>query len=123
MIVIVCGGRDFADASFVVTALDALHRKTPITVLLNGGAEGADRHALVWAASAGVDRITYHANWKKYGTAAGPRRNADMLKAAISIGAQLGETVGVVAFPGGPGTADMKRQSQNANVKVWEPRQ
>ncbi|ABY99328.1 DUF2493 domain-containing protein [Pseudomonas shirazensis] len=121
MIVIACGGRDFADGAFVVSALDALHRKTPISVLLNGGATGADRHALMWAASAGVDHITYHANWKKHGKAAGPRRNTEMLKAAISIGAQRGETVGLVAFAGGAGTADMKRQSQKANVKVWEP--
>jgi predicted Rossmann-fold nucleotide-binding protein len=28
---------------------------------------------------------------------------------------------GVVAFPGGDGTADMVRRARAAGVKVWEP--
>jgi len=32
-----------------------------------------------------------------------------------------GKPDGVVAFPGGTGTADMIRRAKKAGLKVWEP--
>ncbi len=55
----------------------------------------------------------FHAEWMKYGKAAGPIRNARMLAE--------GKPDLVVAFPGGRGTADMLRRVREAGIEVIEP--
>jgi len=110
MRVLVCGGRNFRFAALVADALDTIHAKTPITLLIEGGANGADHCASKWAESRCVPRMTFFADWKKFGKAAGPRRNKEMLwKGLPSL---------VVAFPGGTGTANMMKQATDAGVKV-----
>jgi hypothetical protein len=49
------------------------------TVIITGGAEGADKIADDYAEVYGFDRIIMPANWKKHGRAAGPIRNKKML--------------------------------------------
>jgi predicted Rossmann-fold nucleotide-binding protein len=113
MKVIICGGRDFNNLSAVRHALTAAHGKRPITLLIEGGAAGADRLAREWAAANGVLHVTVMADWKRYGPAAGPIRNAEMLREY--------KPDAVIAFPGGTGTADMVTIARKAGVKVWEP--
>jgi hypothetical protein len=60
--VIVCGGRDYADGAFVFLALDYLHARRGIDLLIEGGQTGADRHARHWAESLGVPFITEEAH-------------------------------------------------------------
>jgi hypothetical protein len=111
MRVIVCGGRDYADAAHINRTLDAIHGETPITVLIHGDASGADRLAGEWGQRAfpAVHVAAIPANWKEHGRAAGPLRNRKMLRFAPDL---------VVAFPGGRGTADMVKQAHVAGVKV-----
>lgn len=111
MRVLVCGGRDFTNAAYVITTLDKLHQETPISEVMQGGARGADNLARDWAKMRGVKRWVCHAEWDKYGKSAGHRRNARMLEWKPDL---------VVAFPGGKGTADMVRQSHAAGVRVVE---
>jgi predicted Rossmann-fold nucleotide-binding protein len=113
MRILVCGGRDYEDAASIERALDALHAARGITLIIEGGAAGADSHARAWASARGIDVRTFYADWKTYGRRAGPLRNARML--------DEGRPDGVVAFPGGRGTADMIRQAQTAGLKVWRP--
>jgi hypothetical protein len=108
--VLVCGGRDYDDVKAVLRVLNAIHRETPISLLVTGGASGADRHAETWAHLAGVRVAVYPADWKAHGRAAGPIRNAQMLA--------LEAPRLVVAFPGGRGTADMVRKATDAGVSV-----
>lgn len=110
---IVCGGRDYKNISAVRHALTALHARVGITLIIEGGATGADRLAREWAVQAGVPFVTVEANWAKLGKAAGPLRNTEMLTDH--------SPAGVVAFPGGRGTADMVAQARAAGFKVWEP--
>lgn len=112
MKVIVCGGRDLTDMVWVAREMDALHAKTPIRTLIQGGATGADRLARRWAYVAGVEVKEYPADWPTHGRAAGPIRNQHMLDAERP---DL-----VVAFPGGRGTADMVRRAKAAGVCVVE---
>ena len=112
MRVLVCGGRDYDDRERVFRELDALHEKTPITALIEGGANGADRHAHEWATSRTVLCRTFHADWKEYGKAAGPIRNQRMIDA--------GKPDLVVAFPGHEGTEDMVSRARWAGLKVME---
>lgn len=114
MRVLVCGGRDYSDRDKVFSMLDDLHTgdKGPITLLIEGGASGADNLAQMWAAERGVARSTFWANWRGEGRAAGPIRNAKMLAD--------GKPDLVVAFPGGRGTQDMCRRARAAGVEVVE---
>lgn len=110
--IIVCGGRNYDDKETLFAALDHLHKNRPIGTLIHGAASGADTLACQWANSRNVFSVGCMADWKRNGKAAGPIRNAIML---------TWNPDGVVAFPGGSGTADMKRQAEAKCVKVWEP--
>lgn len=113
MRVLVCGGRAYRDEASVFYALDRFHQRHPITVLIHGGARGADSLAHAWATSKQVPVEVYPADWKRYGKAAGYRRNTQMLTE--------GKPRVVIAFPGGRGTADMVKQAAGADVTVWGP--
>lgn len=110
--VIVCGGRDYQEYDNVIRCLDALHRKHGIDLIIEGGANGADAHAGIWAMNNKIPRCTFHANWDQHGRKAGPIRNSEMLT--------FMNPDCVVAFPGGKGTYDMVCQAKRAGVKVWE---
>lgn len=116
MILLACGGRTYHDRAAVFQALDRVHAKRPVTLLVHGGAAGADSLAADWARERGIAcrsfTISKH-EWRVNGRAAGPMRNARMLAEA--------RPDGVVAFPGGAGTADMVRQARAAGVPVWRP--
>lgn len=110
MKLLVCGGRDFNDWAMLDYWLRKVHAKRPITLLIEGGAPGADSMARTWATKRGIRVETEHADWKKYGKAAGPIRNELMLTKWAPDG--------VVAFPGGKGTAGMIEKAEAAGVKV-----
>jgi len=113
MRLLVCGGRDFENKLGLYAALDAVHRKKPITVLVHGGATGADRLAGLWASENKVRVEVYAADWDGQGKAAGPIRNQRMI--------DHGKPDAAVAFAGGSGTADMVRRLESAGIKVWQP--
>jgi len=110
MKVAVTGGRSFFARSFVYEVLDELRVTLPITFLIEGGATGADRFAQEWAVERGIPYLTFEANWKAAGNAAGHWRNRRMLL--------VGRPERVIAFPGGTGTADMKRQARENHIEV-----
>lgn len=113
MKVLVCGSRYFEDRRVLGRALSALHAETPITLIIQGGATGADHLAKLWAHHQKVSVCEFPANWKFHGKAAGPIRNQSMLDI---MAPDL-----VVAFLGGAGTADMVRRSEAAGVRVLHP--
>lgn len=113
MIVLVCGGRDFAQKARLFGALDAVHRKHEITLLIHGDARGADRLGEEWAKRRQIPYLGVPAKWDTLGNkVAGPERNGRMLQWKPDV---------VIAFPGGNGTADMIEQASRAGVRVWEP--
>ncbi len=110
--IIVCGGRNFNDRTLVFETLDMIHAGTPIAVVIQGGASGADMLGKLWAECTCIRLITIPADWVRYGRFAGPLRNAKML-------AEFYPDL-VVAFPGGIGTEDMKSKARLAGVNVME---
>ena len=118
MRVIVCGGRNYRgvdEDAHVFDTLDAIHDKTPITAIIEGGASGADATARFWAREVSeVKCITIPADWDTHGKAAGPIRNQRMID---DFHPDL-----VVAFPGGKGTADMVRRAQAAGLRIVDER-
>lgn len=120
MRVIVCGGRDYDDRAAVYAALDKLLLKATaepdgVLVIIQGGCKtGADKWARAFAATHHrCHLINEEADWKQHGNAAGPIRNSAMLAKHAPDG--------VVAMPGGSGTADCVRQAEAAGIKVWFP--
>ncbi len=113
MRLLVCGGRGYVDVAAAFFALDAVHAQRGVSVVIAGGARGADSLAASWARQRGIELREFSADWNANGRGAGPTRNQQML--------DEGAPDGVVAFPGGRGTADMKRRAIDAGLKVWEP--
>jgi hypothetical protein len=107
--VLVCGGRDYDNEEHVWEVLDLQCKLSPITLIIQGGARGADTLARLWADARRVDCLTVPADWNKYGAAAGPMRNARMLTYKPDL---------VIAFPGGRGTAGMVKLANEAGVMV-----
>lgn len=108
--ILVTGGRNFEDKDFVFEVLDKLKAQFMEIAIIVGDARGVDAFAAKWAKKRGVPIETYYADWRGYGAAAGPMRNASML---VQGDPQL-----IVAFPGGNGTADMVRRARRANRRV-----
>ena len=107
MRVLVCGGREFHERAKLRKTLAELEG---ISVVINGGAPGADRMAEEWARHQGIPTIRMEANWTRYGRKAGPMRNQWMIDHA--------KPDLVVAFAGGHGTADMVRRAEDAGIAV-----
>lgn len=104
--VIVTGGRDYDNPDVVRSELSVLDEGT---IIVHGGARGADTLAAQIAGEMGFVVEEHKADWKRHGKGAGPIRNQKML----DLGADL-----VIAFPGGRGTADMVRRARWAGVAV-----
>lgn len=101
MRLLVCGGREYDDTNYAHGYLDSLHALHGFTLLISGGARGADRIGEAWAKSREVPVEVYPADWQRLGKSAGHIRNAVMLRD--------GQPDMVVAFPGGRGTENMVR--------------
>ena len=107
---LVCGGRDYADRERVWSVLDRVNAKRPLGVVIHGAARGADTLAGEWAEEREVEVWRFPAKWGEDGRGAGHKRNQAML--------DVGKPEGVVAFPGGAGTADMVKRAEAAGVTV-----
>lgn len=77
----VIGSRSFDNAKVMQAALK-LH---DISLLITGGARGADRLAENWAKAHRVPLRVFRANWDKHGKAAGIIRNMEMVDAADKV--------------------------------------
>lgn len=108
--VLVCGGRGYANYRYLYGFLDCFHATVGITQIIQGGASGADYHALQWAHMRNVQCTEYKADWKKHGKIAGPIRNKLMLDQSMPDV--------IIAFPGGRGTENMIQYARMKNVPV-----
>lgn len=107
MITLICGGRDYNGD---MSCLEHLPKRP--TVIIEGGAKGADRLARFYGVQNGIHVATVNAQWDTYGKAAGHKRNAAMLALKPDY---------CVAFPGGRGTQSMVDMCKKHGVPVWEP--
>lgn len=107
--IIVCGGRDYSDRAAVRRAL--IRFASCSVTVVHGAGRGADALAAEVAAELGMQVQPYPAAWARYGRAAGPKRNQEM----VADGADL-----LIAFPGGRGTRDMVKRATKASIPVEE---
>ena len=110
MRLLVCGGRDFTDHQALGSCMSRLHRKYRLTMIIHGGARGADHLAGMFAEMMDLAVWEFKADWAKFKQAAGPIRNAEMLR--------VGRPHMALAMPGGPGTRDMAIRCLKAGVPL-----
>ena len=110
MRVLVCGDRHWTDARKVWARMSTLPSDTTV---VEGDCSGADRLGAACATRLGIPVEAYPADWQRYGRAAGPVRNQQMLDTGIDL---------VLAFhsnlAASKGTADMVRRARLAGVMV-----
>ena len=117
MRVLIYGGRDFQPTTSSYYFLDHVFNyeladwEMEEITLVSGGARGADSYGEDYAASYGYTVDRFPADWNTHSKAAGHIRNQQMLDSGIDL---------AVEFPGGRGTADMRRRLDKAGVKVIE---
>ena len=116
MIILVTGGRDYADREKVASTLNQL---SP-AVVFHGGATGADTLAAEWAKANRVPQRILMAPWTFFKGGAGPRRNGWLLEYADLFARTMSSPLVVVAFPGGRGTADMVRRALRGGQDVMK---
>lgn len=75
MIILVCGDRNWTDRELVRLTLKQFDSPT----IVHGAAKGADSLANEVAIELGFTLCGHPARWEKYGRAAGPIRNKEML--------------------------------------------
>jgi hypothetical protein len=125
MRVLVFGGRNYRNVERVFAVLDALEHRP--TVIIEGGAPGADSFAKQWAQARGIPFEEYEAKWKDlnapgaviryrrtggaYNVLAGFDRNQKMI--------DEGKPDAAVEFPGRNGTADMARRLAKAGIPIY----
>lgn len=112
MKILIAGGRDFADKQFLEQYMSKYLEDA--TLVISGTAKGADSLGEKWANSNDIPVERYPAQWSKYGAAAGPIRNQEML--------DKGKPDLVVVFKGGTGSAHMAKIARKAGVKVMRPK-
>ncbi len=106
--VLVCGSRHYQNYRKVLSCLSGMD----ISLVIAGGARGADSLAVMAAKACGFPYVEYRANWRLYGKRAGPIRNQQML--------DLGKPDFVIAFHedlgSSKGTKDMLFRVQKAGI-------
>ena len=116
MRVLICGSRHFTNYDFMGTWIwKELFSKVEgfnITEIIHGGARGADTLAGLYAERHETPCKVFPADWDKYGKAAGPIRNKQML--------DEGKPDLVIAFrgPNSRGTQNMIDQATKAGIPV-----
>lgn len=111
--ILVCGGRSYADFTSVSRALVKVHISVGILLLIHGGVSGADAMTNTWALKYGVPLQVYPPDHERHGEKAIDFRNRLMISE--------GRPHLVIAFPGGPGTADLLEKAAEAGLPVWHP--
>lgn len=111
--IIICGGLSFHDNDLFGTYVDDIIQQFPNCEIISGHARGADTLGEEYAKQHNIPLKVFPAEWNKYGKAAGPIRNGQMLKYAIA------EDAMVIAFWDGHsrGTKNMLDQARRAGVE------
>lgn len=125
LVLLGCGGRALAwPVEQVLAVLEQLAAGRPVLQLIHGGARGADRAVGDAGVQLGWPVLVVPAQWQRDGRGAGMIRNGRMLEQAIAMAKAASSAeqlvkVGVIAFPGGAGTAGMVRLARSAAAGGW----
>ena len=125
MRVLFSGGRRFKDRDLVAGVLEQL---PPGSVLVQGGALGADQLVMHTGKKMGLKVETHRADWKNCTSDCPPGHRRDNARGSYcpmaglrrnSLMADLGADLCIV-FPGGKGTNDMAAKARARGIRVIE---
>jgi hypothetical protein len=102
MKLIIAGAQTFTDYQHLCQALAPDRHR--ITLVLTGGARGAEQLGYRWAWKHTVRHRLFHTEWERFGKTAGVRRNHQM--------AQAGDVLVVCGDDPSPGTAHLMQCMQ-----------
>lgn len=111
--VLVTGGRHYEDEQRVILELAKFVARYGETLIVIHGdcPTGADHFANTFCETFKVPMLKWPAKWDQFGKSAGYRRNAHMLK--------YGQPTHGLVFPGGEGTAHMRKlMEDDGNIDV-----
>lgn len=108
----VTGGRNYDDRERLYRVLDEVLLRFPSTVLVHGGANGADLLADLWARDRGLSTLLH------LPTLGGLGERLYFLRNQRVVDNLIGEGNVLVSFPGGVGTRDCVRRAKKAGLKV-----
>lgn len=117
---IICGGRHFKDYERLESTMNEVMSKIApwrdVIEIVSGHCEGADQLGELYAKNHNLPCKVFPAQWKKFGKAAGPIRNSEMVKYASEA-----EMSVVVAFrsPRTKGTNDTVKKATKQGFKVF----
>jgi len=111
MRVLICGSRDWKDASPIAYIMDNYLDPDTDTVIV-GGARGADSIAQSEALARCIPVIVVPAQWDRHGRAAGPIRNQQM------IDRYMPDVVYAFPMSYSKGTSDMLCRAEKAGIPV-----
>ena len=131
MRVVIFGGRKFGNKRLFDSTMYKFQEEIgKISIVVEGGATGADRMGRYWARQHHIPVITFEPNWddlytmpvriktttqgKRYNSLATLVRNQRMVNE--------GELNHAISFPGESGTADMARRLKAAGIEIFEAR-
>jgi hypothetical protein len=118
MKVIIAGGRDFIVGPKQRVWLDGIaDAHGGVELVISGAAPGADAGGEEWAKRRKIPVKRFPADWSQ-GPSAGPKRNRQMAEYLASV--ESCETRMCILFPGGKGTASMKRCAMDYNIFTVE---
>lgn len=111
MTVLCCGDRNWKHWPSIWSALRGLG---PLTVIVHGGAGGADRMCGYVGKQLGYEVVEHFAEWGLYGNAAGPIRNQKMLdEHRVELVLAFHDDIST-----SKGTADMVRRARAVRIPV-----
>ena len=108
MKVIIAGGRCFKGTNKDWEILCTMSQRYGICEIVSGGASGADSVGEHFAKESGIVCKIFPADWSTYGKSAGPIRNGQMAEYADAV----------ILFPGGRGTANMRKLAKEHGLKI-----
>lgn len=115
MRILITGSRHYNNFTEMYWILSTIINKLEInpnqTTIIHGNSRGADKIAGYASNALGFKLEVYPANWNKYGKAAGPIRNKEMVNSNVDL---------VLAFPIGTsnGTRNTMKQANNKNIPI-----
>jgi hypothetical protein len=110
MKVIIAGGRDFNDYTFLKEKCNEVLINHTDVEIVSGGADGADKLGELYAKDFGYQLKRFPANWNKFGPSAGMIRNREMAEYADTLIAFWDEK--------SKGTGNMIKVAKELNLNV-----
>jgi len=127
--ILVTGSRTWINLEKITDTLELIRRQHPDTsrwVIVHGACpDGADAMVDAWAQVRGIDREPHPANWKRYGSKAGFKRNTDMVRKGADVCLAFLEPCtkrncrDAAKVHGSHGTVHCSTQAREAGIATW----